>query len=97
VSWYEGFKVVLTTRTDPDIGVVAEIAVFPRQLPGVPRLHAEQLPSVEAISTDDAIALAIQSARAWINARQRQRQSDSSVATAAALRQRATSSLKAMV
>jgi hypothetical protein len=97
VSWYEGFKVVLTTRTDPDTGVVAEIAVFPRQLPGVPRLHAEQLPSVEAISTDDAIALAIQSARAWINVRQRQRQSDSSVATAAALRQRATSSLKAMV
>jgi hypothetical protein len=72
VSWYERFKVVVTTRTDLDRGVVAAIDVFPPQVPGDPRLRAEQLPSVEATSTDDAIAEAVRSARAWINARRQQ-------------------------
>jgi len=70
VSWYERFKVVVTTRTDQESGVVATIDVFPPQVPGVPGQRAEQLPSVEAISTDDAIAEAVRSARTWINARQ---------------------------
>src|SRR5262245_15688293 len=70
VSWYERFKVVVTTRTDQESGVVATIDVFSPQVPGVPRQRAEQLPSVEATTTDDAIAEAVRSARAWINARQ---------------------------
>jgi hypothetical protein len=70
LSWYERFKVVVTTRTDPDsCGVVAAIDVFPPQVPGHPRLRAERLPSVEATSPDDAIAEAVRSARAWIKAR----------------------------
>jgi hypothetical protein len=69
VSWYERFKVVVTTRTDPDSGVIAAIHVLPPQIPGGPIPRAEQLPAVEATSTDDAIADAVRSARAWINER----------------------------
>jgi len=72
LSWYERFKVVVTTRPDPDNGVVAEIDVYPPLVPGHPRQSAERLPSIEATSTDDAIAEAVRSARAWINARGQQ-------------------------
>jgi hypothetical protein len=67
VSWYERFKVVVTTRTDQDGGVVATIDVFPPQALGIPTRRAEQLHPIEAASTDDAIAEAVRSARAWIN------------------------------
>jgi hypothetical protein len=71
LSWYDRFKVVVT-RTDPDSGVVAAIDVLPPQVPGHPSPRPERLPSVEATSTDDAIAEAVRSARAWINARRQQ-------------------------
>jgi hypothetical protein len=72
LSWYDRFKVAVTTRTDPDSGVVAAIDVLPPQVPGHPSPRPERLPSVEATSTDDAIAEAVRSARAWINARRQQ-------------------------
>lgn len=73
LSWYENFKVVVTTRIGPDrSGVVAAIDVFPPQVLGHPRLRAERLPSVEATSPDDAIAEAVRSARAWIKAPRQQ-------------------------
>jgi hypothetical protein len=67
VSWYERFKVVVTTRTDQEGGVVATIDVFPPQALGVSTRRAEHLSPIEATSTDDAIAEAVRSARAWIN------------------------------
>jgi hypothetical protein len=77
-TWYEHFKIVVSTRTDPDGGVFATIKVFP---PGLPQL--EQLPIVTASSTDDAMAEGVRSARAWINALRQQHQAPSSMRTLA--------------
>ncbi|MBV8774643.1 MAG: hypothetical protein JO166_20255 [Deltaproteobacteria bacterium] len=64
-TWYEHFKIVVTTQADPEGGALAAIKVFP---PGLAR-NPEQLPSVMAESTDDAMAEGVRSARAWINER----------------------------
>ena len=68
VTWYERFKVVVIARADPGNGLVAAaINVLPPQVPGHPTPRAQQLLPVEASSTDEAIAEAVRSARAWIN------------------------------
>ena len=72
-TWYEHFKIVVSTQTEPDGEVLAAIKVFP---PGLPR--PEQLPSATGSSTDDAMAEGVRSARAWINARRRQDEPPSS-------------------
>lgn len=69
-TWYEHFKIVVTTQTDPEAGVLAAIKVFP---PGLAR-NPEQLPSIMAESTDDAMAEGVRSARAWIKERRRQQE-----------------------
>jgi hypothetical protein len=73
VSWYEHFKIVGTTRTDSDSDsgeVVADIKVFsPSRVAGA-RLSAELPSIVDLASTNDAIANAVRSARAWIKAQQ---------------------------
>jgi hypothetical protein len=97
VSWYERFKILVTTRTEFDRGLVATIDVFPPQELTGPGRPAVRLPHVVyATSTDDAVADAVRSARAWIKTSRQQRQPDLLVDNAAALGQQATTfSLKA--